>query len=245
MRSVWSSLPSFSIIVIFGCSIVLDARAADAPEFMDENNPPLPPVIKPLEIEATISENGAHWQAREDMVRQKRKDEELRKKRNKQAAERWQKVLDKFEKFLSADNVRVHARLIESTEDTFSLDKEKTNERLYGSKILAECDVEKDDRKATTDTLFNLSNYGSPGANCFWPGLQLEFVNGSESVEVLVCLECRWIRLCHQKKPESRALNLDGIEAFGAIFKRLFPQTAEQIDSLVASKKNAGKAKSR
>jgi len=179
------------------------------------------------------------WQSEDlgEKYKRKQREEARRNKYWERTKKRWETVLSDLNSLAQSETFNASALLIKSEEETFSENKPRTEETIYGSKILARAKVPKDVQKTISDALSDWKSFTNLGAQCFLPGLQLEYHDGKDVAVVLVCLDCRWVKIRCRGRAEMIALNADGVAAFGAIFKSLFPETSPTIDDLIARKR--------
>ena len=68
-------------------------------------------------------------------------------------------------------------------------------EHLHGCRIVRRWSVLDSDVMAARELLASIKTYGDRGmgARCYFPGFAFTFGDGIAAVDVLVCLECRWV----------------------------------------------------
>jgi hypothetical protein len=66
---------------------------------------------------------------------------------------------------------------------------------LHGCRIVRRWAAHARDVVATRELLMSIKTYGDRGmgARCYFPGFAFTFGEGTEAVDALVCLECRWV----------------------------------------------------
>jgi hypothetical protein len=83
--------------------------------------------------------------------------------------------------------------------------------------------VSDSDVAAVRELLTNTKTYGDrgQGARCYFPGFAFTFGEGTAAVDVLVCLECRWVVFHSGGQSVSVVPTDDGLARLRGIYQTL------------------------
>jgi hypothetical protein len=94
---------------------------------------------------------------------------------------------------------------------------------LHGCRIVSRSLMTEGVVVAARDLLTSIKTYGdrAMGARCYFPGFAFSFGAGTAKVDVLVCLECRWVVFHFGGQSVSVAPTDDGLARLREIYQTL------------------------
>ena len=94
---------------------------------------------------------------------------------------------------------------------------------LHGYRIVRRWPVSDSDVAGARGLLTSVKTYGDRGlgARCFFPGFAFTFGDGTAVVDVMICLECRWVIFHFGGRSMSVAPTDDGLVRLREIYQKL------------------------
>jgi hypothetical protein len=107
------------------------------------------------------------------------------------------------------------------------------SEFLHGCRVIQRWTVPGTDVATVRELLMNIKTYGDRGmgARCYFPGFAFTFGQSTATVDVLVCLECRWVVFHFGEQSVSIAPTDNGL----ARLREIYQTVIEKVPTHAAS----------
>ena len=94
---------------------------------------------------------------------------------------------------------------------------------LRSARILESRSLTNEQTARLRDIFTAPASFGEDGMRCFVPGVGFTVGNGTEAIEILVCLQCYWAYFFRGKSLMIEALSEAGHDQLAEIYVELFP----------------------